>query len=178
MNLESKWPMIVLEDYSNKKCLRHYMLQIVMQLTDFCSISRCHFNVFSTYLPNSLPYTMAWKPFWSRISMLIRFHKIFLCVQSSKVPVYRIEYKSKCPLGIIRYQGKIVTSYGSLCPTCFYWPSSQNRITPTYLNYVGNKLYLEVQIIMYNMVRSFNGISILSIISKSKSTKFDLKNNN
>ena len=65
-----------------KKCLRHYMLQIVMQLlTDFCSISRCHFNVFSTYLPNSLPFTMAWKPFWSRISMLIRFHKIFfLCL--------------------------------------------------------------------------------------------------
>ena len=77
MNLESKWPMIVLEDYSNKKCLRHYMLQIVMQLTNFCSISRCHFNVFSTYLPNSWPYRMAWKPFWSSISLLIRFHKIF-----------------------------------------------------------------------------------------------------
>jgi len=69
------------------------------------------------------------------------------------------------------YESKIATSYGSLCPTCFYWPSSQNRITPTYLNYVGNKLYLEVQIIMYNMVRSFNGISILSIISKSKIQK-------
>lgn len=37
MNLESKWPTIVLEDYSNKKKMFEtlYMLQIVMQLTDF-----------------------------------------------------------------------------------------------------------------------------------------------
>ena len=125
-----------------------------------------------------IPYPTQWHESHFEVAFLCwyDFTRYFLCIQLSKVN--RIEYKSKCPLGIIRYQGKIVTSYGSLCPTCFYWPSSQNRITPTYLNYVGNKLYLEVQIIMYNMVRSFNGISILSIISKSKSTKFYLKNNN
>ena len=104
MNLESKWPMTVLEDYSNNlKCLRHYMLQIVMQLHRFFAL---FLVVILTSFPHTclIPYPTQWHESHFEVAFLCwyDFTRYFLCVQLSRVPVNQIEYKSKCPLGIIR----------------------------------------------------------------------------